>query len=332
VIHFAGLRKEQERNAMIVKGADIHNSFDHQPEAPRLEPIAEGFRYPGYKYDHAVNAETRRSLSQSGWTAVLRSTIGTIVISLVLAGMPAAAASAAELKVLISGAVFGAVRELAGTFEAFSGHKLVIEYATVGKIADRVVGDDPIDVAILTEPFFDKLVSAGKMVRSTTGPLVRVRIGLAVRQGAPKPDISSVDAFKKMLLDAKYITYSDPATGDAAGVHMTKIIQTLGLAGELEPKTRLISPLPGQTGAQFLTALFQRGETQVAMAPMSVLLETRGGEIVGTIPAELQAPDLVYFAGTPWTCRQPVEAKAFIDFLMGGAAKAVYRTKGMDPD
>src|SRR5215831_6592421 len=260
-----------------------------------------------------------------------RNTIGTIAISVALAGVPAGAVSAAELKILISGAMFGAVRELAGAYEASSGHKLVIEYATVGKIADRVAGDDPIDVAILTAPFFDKLVHAGKMVGSTTGQLARVPIGLAVRQGAPRPDIASVEAFKKTLLDAKFITYSDPRTGDAAGVHMAKVIETLGLAGELEPKTRLISPPPRQSGAQFLTGLFRRGETEVAMAPISVLLETQGGEILGTIPAELQAPDLVYFAGTPWTCRQPVEAKAFIDFLMGGSAKAVYRAKGMDP-
>jgi molybdate transport system substrate-binding protein len=162
--------------------------------------------------------------------------------------------------------MFAAVRELAGTFEASSGHKLVIEYATVGKIADRVAGDDLIDVAILTAPFFDKLIRTGKMVGSTTGQLARVPIGLAVKQGAPRPDIASVEAFKKTLVDAKFVTYSDPKTGDAAGVDMAKVIKTLGLAGELEPKTRLISPPSRQSGAQFLTGLFQRGETEVTMA------------------------------------------------------------------
>src|SRR5262249_1823130 len=129
--------------------------------------------------------------------AGLRSTIATIAMSVVLAVLSAGAASAAELKVLISGAMLGAVQELAGTFEASSGHKLVIDYATVGKIADRVAGDDPIDVAILTAPFFYKLVRTGKMVGSTTSQLARVPIGLAVKQGAPKPDIASVEAFKK---------------------------------------------------------------------------------------------------------------------------------------
>jgi molybdate transport system substrate-binding protein len=175
-------------------------------------------------------------------------------------------------------------------------------------------------------------VRADKMLGSTTAQLARVPIGLAVRQGAPKPDISSVEAFKKTLLDAKFITYGDPGMGDAAGTHMAKTMETLGLAGEMKPKTRLISPSAGQSGAQFLTGLFQRGETEVAMAPISVLMESQGGEIVGLLPAELQPVDLVFFAGTPWTCRQPLEAKTFIDFLTGASAKAVYRTKGIDPD
>jgi hypothetical protein len=108
-----------------------------------------------------------------------------------------------------------------------------------------------------------------------------------------------------------------------------------GPIGRLFPhpaKTRLISPTPGQSGAQYLTGLFQSGETEVAMAPISVLMESQGGEIVGLLPAELQALDLVFFAGAPWTCRQPLEAKTFIDFLTGAFAKTVYRTKGMDPD
>src|SRR5262249_30310026 len=255
----------------IVDGADTESTPDYQPEGPGLKAIAEVFRHLRHKEDHAVKAAAQRFLSES--RRVRRSIIGTFAISVAVTGLPAGAASPAELKVLASGPMLAAVQELAGTFEASSGHKLVIEYAMVGKIADRVAGDDPIDVAILTKPLFDKLVGAGKMVGSTTGQLARVSIGLAVRQGVPKPDISSVEAFKRTLLDAKFITYGNPGMGDAAGVHLAKIIETLGLAGELEPKTRLISPAPGQSGAQFLTGLFQRGDTEIAMAPISVLRE-----------------------------------------------------------
>jgi molybdate transport system substrate-binding protein len=136
---------------------------------------------------------------------------------------------------------------------------------------------------------------------------------------------------KKTLLDAKVITYGDPVMGDAAGVHMAKVMETLGLAAEMKPKTHLISPPPGQSGAQFLTGMFHRGETEVAVAPISVLMEAQGIDIIGLLPAKLQTPDLVFFAGTPRTCRQPAEAKAFIDFLAGEAAKPVYTAKGMEP-
>jgi molybdate transport system substrate-binding protein len=262
---------------------------------------------------------------------VLKRTTRTVAIIAALAILSASAASAAELKVLGGGAMRAAVKELAGTLEASSGHQLVIEYGTVAKVAEKVMGDYPIDVAILTQPFFDQLVSTGKMVGGTTAQLARVPIGVAVSQGTPKPDISSVEAFKRALLDAKVITYGDPGMGDAAGVHVARIVEALGLSGEMRPKTRLISPPPGQSGAQFLTGLFQRGETEVVMAPISVLIESQGGEIVGLLPAELQPPNLVFFAAMPWTCRQPFEAKTLIDFLAGASAKSVYRTKGMDP-
>jgi molybdate transport system substrate-binding protein len=94
------------------------------------------------------------------------------------------------------------------------------------------------------------------MVGGTTAQLARVPIGVAVTQGTPKPDISSVEAFKRALLDAKFITYAHPGMGDAAGVHVARIVEALGLAGEMRPKTHLISPPPGQSGAQFLTGLF----------------------------------------------------------------------------
>jgi hypothetical protein len=117
-----------------------------------------------------------------------------------------------------------------------------------------------------------------------------------------------------VLLDAKFITYGHLANGDAAGVHVAR---DCGSAR--------------QSGAQFLTGLFQCGETEVVMAPISVLMESQGGEIVGLLPAERQAPDLVFFAAMPSTCRQPFEAKTLIDFLTGASAKSVYRMKGMDP-
>ena len=241
------------------------------------------------------------------------------------------AAGAVELKVLSGGAMRAALQELARTFENASGHKLVIEYSVVAKVMERVADGDPVDVAILTRPPFDKLVGTGKLVGGTGVPLAHVPIGLAVRAGVPQPDISTVAAWQRALLNANIVTYGDPVMGDAAGVHVAHVLETLGLAEVLQPKTRLISPLPGQSGAQYLTGLFQRGETEIAMAPISVLNETQGIDIVGLLPSELQSPDLVFLAAIPSTCRHPAEAKALIDFLASASAKTVYQAKGMEP-
>ena len=120
-----------------------------------------------------------------------------------LAGVSAEAAAAAEVNVLCSGAMRGVLQQLAPAFEKSSGHHLVIEYATAAKVEQKVAADEAIDVAILTKPRAEKLVRSAKLVGGTVTVLARVPIGLAVRKGAPHPDISSVEAFKRTLLNAK---------------------------------------------------------------------------------------------------------------------------------
>src|SRR5438128_11285260 len=116
-----------------------------------------------------------------------------------------------------------ALQELAPAFEKSSGHKLAIEYATAGKVEEKVVADEEIDVVILTKPRVDKLVGKAKLVGGTTAALARAPVGLAVKKGATKPDISSVDAFKKSLLSAKSIAYVDPASGGDASTHLAQV-------------------------------------------------------------------------------------------------------------
>src|SRR5205809_2481407 len=121
----------------------------------------------------------------------------------VLAGLYTGPAAAAELKVLCAEALRPAVEELAPAFEKSAGHKLSIQYDTAGKIEEKVAAEDPIDVAILTKPQVDKLVRVAKLVGGSTATLASTPIGVAVKKGAPKPDIGSVDTFKKTLLNAK---------------------------------------------------------------------------------------------------------------------------------
>jgi 3-hydroxyisobutyrate dehydrogenase len=156
-------------------------------------------------------------------------------------GLLAAEAGAAELKVLSAGAMRGALQELAPAFETASGHKLKIEYATAGVVEQKVAAGDEIDVAILTKPRLDKLVREAKIVGGTATTLARAQIGLAVKKGAAKPDISSVEAFKKALVNAKSVAYADPASGATSGAYLAQALEKLGIAAELKPKTRLVS-------------------------------------------------------------------------------------------
>src|SRR5205823_13339450 len=157
------------------------------------------------------------------------------VVSL-LAGPLLGPAAAAELKVLSAGAMRAVLQELGPAFEKSSGHKLAIEYATAGKVEEKVTaGEDAIDVAIQTKPRADKLVRGAKLVGGTATTLASAPIGLAVKKGAPKPDISSAEAFKKSLLAAKSIAYTDPASGATSGTHLAQVVEKLGIAAELKP-------------------------------------------------------------------------------------------------
>ena len=238
-------------------------------------------------------------------------------------------ASAAELKVLSAGAMRAALQELAPAFETASGHKLKIEFATAGVVEQKVAADDEIDVAILTKPRLDKLVNEAKIVGGTTKTLARAEIGLAVKKGTPKPDISSVEAFKKALLNSKSVAYADPASGATSGSYLAQAFEKLGIAAELKAKTRLVSGSPAQ-GPRVGEAV-ARGEAEIGLQPISELMEVEGIDVVGPLPGELQSPDLVYVGGATFGSEQPIAAKALIDFLADPKAAAVYKAKGLKP-
>jgi molybdate transport system substrate-binding protein len=238
-------------------------------------------------------------------------------------------AGAAELKVLSAGAMRGVLQELIPQFEKSSGHKVKVEYATAGGVEKKILDDEDIDVAIMNKPRIDGLARKAKVVGGTVASLAKAQIGLAVKKGAAKPDIASTEAFKQALLKAKSIAYTDPASGGTSGIHLAKVMEKLGIAGEIKSKTKLIAATAGQ-GSPKVGEAVEKGEAEIGLQPISELMEVQGIDIVGPIPAELQSPELTYAAAAPTFADQPIAAKALIDFLHSAAAAPTYKAKGLE--
>jgi molybdate transport system substrate-binding protein len=250
-------------------------------------------------------------------------------VAALIGGCCFGAAQAADIKVLSAGALRSLMQELAGDFEKASGNHLVLDFATAGGVEQRIAAGEAVDVAILTEPRIKTLEGDGKIVKDSIALIGRAAIGLAVKKGTPHPDISSVAAFRRTLLIARSIAYTDPASGGTSGIHIAKMFDRLGIAGDLKAKLR---PISGSAGEPPLVGgAVATGEAEIGIQPISELMGIPGIEIVGRLPAELQSPELVYFAGIPAASAQPAPAHALIEFLAGFEAAPIIKSKGLEP-
>ncbi len=176
-------------------------------------------------------------------------------------------ASAADLKLLTAGAFKSVAQELVPEFEKKTGHKVTIENDTAGALARRVAAGEYFDVVVMPPGAMGPLLGT-KLVESSAKPLARVGIGVSIKQGAPVPDISTVDALKQSLLKARAIAYTDPASGGTAGTYLANLFEKMGIAAELKPKTVLVKG--GLAGEKLIT-----GEADIAMQPSSELWPCR---------------------------------------------------------
>ena len=240
----------------------------------------------------------------------------------VILGTQLGSARAAEIKLLSTIAMQSAIKELAPKFEKQSGHKLAPTFGLGVAMAKRVADGEAADVVIALRGGVDGLVKDGKVGSDVT--LARSGIGVAVRKGSPKPDISTAEALKRTLLAAKSISYSDPAFGGASGVHFAKVIERLGIAEQLKPKTKY-PPEAGSAGE-----LLVKGDVDLAVQQIPELQEVTGTELVGPLPGDLQNIT-VFAAAIPAKAKEPNAAKAFIQFLQTPEAVAVIKEKGLEP-
>ncbi|HEV3426098.1 MAG TPA: substrate-binding domain-containing protein [Paraburkholderia sp.] len=234
-------------------------------------------------------------------------------------------AHAVDLHVMNSGGFTAAYKLLAPKFEAKSGDTLNIAYGpSMGNspeaIPNRLERNEPADVVIMVGYALDKLIAQGKVMPGSRVELADSRIGMAVRAGEPKPDISSVAAFRKTLLEAKSVAYSD----SASGVYIqNELFRKMGIEAQLQPKATMIQKIP--VGSVVATGDYQLGFQQV-----SELLPVPGIEFVGRIPESLQSVTR-FAAGIPVGAAHPREARQLLDFLASPEAAPDIATTGLDP-
>ncbi len=227
---------------------------------------------------------------------------------------------AAEIKVISSTGMSTMMKELIPAFERTSGHKVAITYDTSNIIMGRVKGGETADLIILTGPVIDDLTKQGKVTPGSRADLAKSGIGVAVRTGAPKPDISSVEAFKYALVNAKSVTYT--ATG-ASGIYFAGLADKLGIGDQVKAKAK--TPAGGH-----VAELVAKGEAELGVQMISELRGVPGADYVGPLPGDLQLYT-VFSAGLFSGAKEADAARTLIRFLTTPDAARVYKAGGMEP-
>ena len=229
-----------------------------------------------------------------------------------------------ELRIFSTIAVQTALEALAPQFEAESGYRLRITWNTAPVLVKRLQGGETADVLILNRAGIDTMTREGRILPGSEVTLASSATAIAIKAGAARPDISTPEALKQTLLTARAISYTDPAAGGASGIYFAKLLERLGIAAEINAKTKF--PPPAGLSGDFLLT----GEADLAIQQKPELLQVPGIEILGMLPGDLHMVT-VFVAGIEASSPRAATAKALIDFLHSSSAAEVYRAKGLDP-
>lgn len=221
------------------------------------------------------------------------------------------------IKILSGGAMRPLIAEAVPLFERASGVKVDVEFRLTSVLQKEIEAGAAFDLALLPRPELEDLARQGKIAAAIVD-LARSTVGLAVRAGAPKPDISSVTALKQTLLAAKSIGYSD----GPSGAYVAELLQRLGIAEAVKSKTRLTT--------RPVAELMASGEAEVGMQQIVAILPVKGAELVGPLPAELQNV-IIYAAGLSRGAGAAEAARAFVTFMTRPEAASLLRSKGLEP-
>ena len=206
-------------------------------------------------------------------------------------------------------------------FESDTGHRIDVSYAGSSDLIQRFDAGEAFDVALVWPAMIDRLLEQGRIAAGTRAEVAQVAIAVAVKKGAPKPDMSTVEAFKRTLLNATSVSMS---LQGASGIYFKGLLERLGIAAEMQPK---LKPVPG---GPFVVGPVARGEVELAVITTPYIVVEPGAELVGPLPGALQQY-IVYTAGMAAGAPQPDAARALIAYLRSPVAAAVLKSKGLDP-
>ena len=246
-----------------------------------------------------------------------------MALALVLAAaLGATPATAEEIKVQSAGAVRAIVTELSEVFRQETGNTVTLAFGTVGVSRTKLAGSDPLDVVIMTDVAVDEAIREGRVVSGTRTDLARTGMGVAVREGAPRPDVSTPEAFKASLLAAKSLVYVDPAQGATSGIHFKSVLERLGIEDAVRAKTQLVA---GGYPAEKVAS----GEAEMVVHQISEIVPVKGVVLLGPLPGDLQKVT-VYSAGLAARSQQPAVGRAFMAFLARPAFREKFAAAGLD--
>ena len=231
-------------------------------------------------------------------------------------------ANGAELKIATPRSMWTVLQEIGPQFEKASGYKLSVTTDIAATLADRIIAGEAFDVFVGPPVQIDRLIKATKVIAETRTPIARSGIGLEVRAGARKPDISSVDAFKQALLDAKSIGYLKQA--GTSGAYLHGLFEWLGISDAI--KTKIVRP-----ETDIVSELVAKGEIEIGMVVATQIMTTRGVELAGLLPDEIQYY-VRWSGGVVAASSAPDVAKQLINFLRSPAASTVIKAQGMEPE
>jgi molybdate transport system substrate-binding protein len=237
-----------------------------------------------------------------------------------LLGVAASAAQAVELKVLSGNGAKAAVTELAAQFERMSGHKVTVHFEVNPEVKKRIEAGEAFDVAVMNPPFLDEQIQTGKVIASTRTVLGRAGIGAAIREGAPKLDISTVEGFKRALLGSQSVAY--PGEG-ASGRYFVSVVERMGLTKDMASKMR---PMPAEYNVEVVAS----GEVDMVVVVASRIQDVKGVQPLGLIPKELQTW-IGFAAGLAAKAKEVDAARAFLRFMTTPQAEKILRDKGVEP-